>query len=155
VTDAECEALFRLFDEARAENARLQATGASAMERAERALRRGAPIEKQIPSCSCFSADEHGHIRARDCHGVCKDAQEHVARAIEAAVREVSAAAFEEAAQVAERYANHPASGDRNNTTEAFAAGMNHRAGAIDNALCICDAIRALVKPQENPYDPT
>ncbi len=73
----------------------------------------------------------------------------------QAIARIARSAAIEEAAQVAERYANHPASGDRNNTTEAFAAGMNHRAGAIDNALCICDAIRALVKPQENPYDPT
>ncbi len=54
---------------------------------------------------------------------------------------------------IAEQYANNPPSGDNNNTLSAFEQGMDHRAGAVDCALCIRDAIRALASapPAEEP----
>ncbi len=69
------------------------------------------------------------------------------------AQNEARAAMIEEAAKIADLYAERPPSGDHNNTRAAFDAGMDHRAGATDAAMCIADAIRALVADNKKPAE--
>ena len=71
-----------------------------------------------------------------------------VARAIDAARLAGFREGIEAAAEIADKYADHPCSGDNNNTLSAFHAGMDHRAGATDNAMVIRDAIRVLAPPR-------
>ena len=92
-----------------------------------------------------------------------------VARAIDAARLAGFREGIEAAAEIADKYADHPCSGDNNNTLSAFYAGsrrtgaagrgrrsrasrvhagMDHRAGATDNAMVIRDAIRVLAPPR-------
>lgn len=118
--------------EARAEIARRTAPpGASAMERAKKAA---AEVEADW-------------ITRGDKRTTRKLMEQAALRCGEQAERD----AREEAAKIADLYAERPPSGDHNNTRAAFDAGMDHRAGATDAAMCIADAIRALNTDNKTP----
>lgn len=60
----------------------------------------------------------------------------------DAALRDARAQERETCAKIADLYAEHPPSGDDNNTQAAFDLGMNHMAGCMDAASFIAEAIR-------------
>jgi hypothetical protein len=80
---------------------------------------------------------------------------EHIQAFGDACAREARAAAIEEAAAIARKYADNPTSGDHNNTQAAFDLGMDHRAGCQDSASAIEQAIRALAAVPPHPGRPT
>ena len=80
-----------------------------------------------------IATDEIGNVISGVAHTIEQAEAAGFQRGIEAAV------------QIADRHADHPTSGDHNNTQAAFDQGMDHRTGAVDNALSIAEAIRALV----------